>query len=57
MDKNQFSTLLKTAYEQGYYNGFCDSEECLKMRSCSGDWLSEVLADGEIADVEIPNLD
>lgn len=46
---HHFHNLLKIAYEQGFDNGFCDSEEGLENISCSDDWLSEVVADGEIA--------
>jgi hypothetical protein len=57
MTKKQLAQLLQTAYQQGFHNGFCDSEEGLSNLSCAEDWLSEVLADGEIAGVEIPNFE
>ena len=45
--KHHFHELLRLSYEQGYLNGFNDKEY---TPSCdSEDWLSEVVADGEIA--------
>ena len=55
--KTQLETLLLTAYQQGYNNGYCDCEEELENVSCAEDWLSECVADGEIAGIEIPDLD
>lgn len=43
-----FHELLQISYEQGYHNGFSDGQDdCVDLNS--EDWLSEVVADGEIA--------
>lgn len=45
--------LLTTAYQQGFHNGYCDSQEELENNSCATDWLNECWADGKIAEVSI----
>lgn len=57
MTKEQLCILLLTTYQQGFNNGFCDCNEGLENNSCAEDWLEECLADGEIAEVKIPDLD
>ena len=44
---HHFHKLLRISYEQGYLNGFADKEYTPSPES--EDWLSEVVADGEIA--------
>ena len=56
ISKQHFHELLRISYEQGFNNGYCDAGEGLENISCAADWLSEVVADGEIAGTVI-NLD
>ena len=49
--KAHFHELLRLSYEQGYLNGFADKEYTPLCES--EDWLSEVIADGEIAGIVI----
>jgi len=56
MSIDKFKELLKAAYEQGHFNGHADALDGLPDDACAEDWLSEVLADGEIAGIEIPEL-
>lgn len=53
ISNEHLKTLLITAYQQGFHNGYCDCVEGLENNSCAEDWLEEVWEDGEIAEVKI----
>lgn len=51
ISKHHFYELLRLSYEQGYLNSKADKE--FTPSDNSEDWLSEVVADGEIAGIVI----
>lgn len=56
MKLDELKLILKLAYEQGYFNGHADAIDGLLDEACADDWLSEVIADKEIAGVPMPDL-